>query len=583
MLAPTELGQDGLPSVGVARLPLGEALAVSFRDVHPPLSFLLLSGWLTLAGPSFLAARWLPVAESIVALALLTRLVAGFWDRPAGLVAAGLLAISPVAIYQGATPRDYTAGMCVTLVTWLMIRSKRRGLAWSALLAVFTGAGLLIWFMHWISLLLQLLLTRRRDQLIALIVGGLLAAPWYLAYVIQTLALLQVRASGAVPEDRDAVQFAVSVASAFIGVGPTDVGSGVALALLAGLVSLIAFGLWLCWRNRGLGSALVLLAGLAMSVALAAAFAFLWSGTEFIVRYLLPAAPFAIVPLAIALRTIRPRMIPMVTAATLLAGTLLFYRSFHSLPSEQSGRSDSLDLLRRNLQPGDRVVISNLDDLGYLSLTAPATDATAYISDGPLSWQDPSYEGELAFALDSRDTRVWWVRNKELPEIRSEQFVGALLAERAPIAQIFASHRVLQAFGGQPAWQQVNATFSNGMQLRRISVPAQVASGSEIPVVLEWTTPRQLDDDYTVFVHIVDSAGIRIGQHDGPPAEGAEPTSIWKPGTPRMDMHFVPTAAGTRPGRYKILVGVYDSDGVLSEANGTDRLQVAELDVAAAM
>jgi hypothetical protein len=46
-------------------------------------------------------------------------------------------------------------------------------------------------------------------------------------------------------------------------------------------------------------------------------------------------------------------------------------------------------------------------------------------------------------------------------------------------------------------------------------------------------------------------------------------------------MHFVPTAAGTRPGKYKVLVGVYDSDGKLSEANGTDRLQVAEIDIAA--
>ena len=57
ILARTELGLDGLLSVGIAHLRPLEILDFSLRDVHPPLYYLLLSLWLHLTGPSFPAAR----------------------------------------------------------------------------------------------------------------------------------------------------------------------------------------------------------------------------------------------------------------------------------------------------------------------------------------------------------------------------------------------------------------------------------------------------------------------------------------------------------------------------------------------
>lgn len=79
-------------------------------------------------------------------------------------------------------------------------------------------------------------------------------------------------------------------------------------------------------------------------------------------------------------------------------------------------------------------------------------------------------------------------------------------------------------------------------------------------VTLCWQVERPLPADYTVFVHLLDADGALKTTGDGPPAEGAFPTSLWQSGDCILDLHQLPQPAA--PGDV-IAVGLYHPlDGV---------------------
>ncbi|RLC80679.1 MAG: hypothetical protein DRJ03_21235 [Chloroflexi bacterium] len=80
-------------------------------------------------------------------------------------------------------------------------------------------------------------------------------------------------------------------------------------------------------------------------------------------------------------------------------------------------------------------------------------------------------------------------------------------------------------------------------------------------VTLYWRALAEMDEDYTVFVHLLDEDGALIGQGDGPPLNGDYPTSYWSPGELLVDTHTAPLQDGL-PADAHLLVGLYrPSDG----------------------
>ena len=58
-------------------------------------------------------------------------------------------------------------------------------------------------------------------------------------------------------------------------------------------------------------------------------------------------------------------------------------------------------------------------------------------------------------------------------------------------------------------------------------------------------------------VFLLDAAGRLVAQHDGPPLEGASPTSTWQPGDLKYDIHPIPLPASLPAGTYQLAVKVY--------------------------
>jgi 4-amino-4-deoxy-L-arabinose transferase-like glycosyltransferase len=77
-----------------------------------------------------------------------------------------------------------------------------------------------------------------------------------------------------------------------------------------------------------------------------------------------------------------------------------------------------------------------------------------------------------------------------------------------------------------------------------------------LPVTLYWRVEAEMDESYTVFVHLFDADGKGLGQGDGLPLMGDYPTTFWGQGETLADTHLV-VLDGPPPGGGYLLVGMY--------------------------
>ncbi len=87
-------------------------------------------------------------------------------------------------------------------------------------------------------------------------------------------------------------------------------------------------------------------------------------------------------------------------------------------------------------------------------------------------------------------------------------------------------------------------------------VPAEMPLNGPVTLTLYWQALGSPDVAYTVFTHLVGPDGKLHGQHDGPPAGGIWPTTLWLPGQVIVDTHPVDVQAAVGPLTFQI--GLYD-------------------------
>ncbi len=78
-----------------------------------------------------------------------------------------------------------------------------------------------------------------------------------------------------------------------------------------------------------------------------------------------------------------------------------------------------------------------------------------------------------------------------------------------------------------------------------------------IHLILYWRTIRHMKEDYTVFMHLVDSQGRLVAQADVQPFDGAFPTSRWPVGAVVGCPLTISLPAEAPPGQYTLKVGLY--------------------------
>ena len=82
-------------------------------------------------------------------------------------------------------------------------------------------------------------------------------------------------------------------------------------------------------------------------------------------------------------------------------------------------------------------------------------------------------------------------------------------------------------------------------------------TGDAIKLTLIWKSLQAIDQDFTVFTHVLDRSGQQIAGKDNQPVNGTYPTSQWMPGEYVIDEYVIP---GNAPDGYAIDVGMYDPE-----------------------
>jgi hypothetical protein len=128
-------------------------------------------------------------------------------------------------------------------------------------------------------------------------------------------------------------------------------------------------------------------------------------------------------------------------------------------------------------------------------------------------------------------------------------------------------------------WQvgDVARVLATGVQ------PSVVRPGELIYVTVVWEPLRRTERPYSVYVHLIDKAGVLIAQRDSWPGLGRAPTTAWRVGYPFVDVYrvelwptaYVPNDARVRVGLYEPELGrlpVYGQghDGTQDERDGIE-------------
>ena len=108
--------------------------------------------------------------------------------------------------------------------------------------------------------------------------------------------------------------------------------------------------------------------------------------------------------------------------------------------------------------------------------------------------------------------------------------------------------------------------------------PQQVARGKTLTLALFWQVNRALPANYTVFVHLLDAQGNKLAQRDMPPLDGSRPSTSWQPGELIRDDQDLPIPADIPPGRYRLVVGMYDAQTLLS-INDSGPIELGQVEV----
>ncbi|MCS7002625.1 MAG: DUF2079 domain-containing protein, partial [Dehalococcoidia bacterium] len=174
------------------------------------------------------------------------------------------------------------------------------------------------------------------------------------------------------------------------------------------------------------------------------------------------------------------------------------------------------------------------------------------------------------------------------PTIRDAQYVVIDNKGLVPPGFFEVDNFALSAFVRNPAYRLVDAEDGVWLFVRDAppppppTVPLTAQFGDSIRLLgydltpgrvdgalalrLWWQADARVEERYTVFVHLLDAAGVRVWQHDSEPLDGLFITTEWPTGRPIPDRRVI-AVQGLPPGVYRLVIGLY-------EWGGGDRLPV---------
>ncbi len=104
--------------------------------------------------------------------------------------------------------------------------------------------------------------------------------------------------------------------------------------------------------------------------------------------------------------------------------------------------------------------------------------------------------------------------------------------------------------------QALNVRLGDSFTLTNYAITPDRAS-RQVQLTLYWRALKKADQDYTVFVHLLDAVGKIVAQIDAPPRGGTYPTSSWDAGEMVKDEYTLTVPADARA-PFSLAVGMYE-------------------------
>ena len=124
----------------------------------------------------------------------------------------------------------------------------------------------------------------------------------------------------------------------------------------------------------------------------------------------------------------------------------------------------------------------------------------------------------------------------------------------APVLPVAIGKRVEYDVGADLV---VIVQLGEQISLVGFDAPLRVRAGQDLALTLYWQTDSPVEENYVVFVQVLNADGFLVAQKDNEPGDGQSPTSIWEPGQVVADSFAVPIPGGLSPGEHRIIVGMY--------------------------
>jgi len=595
---------EGL-SIQLAAQDPTQAIELSATTDHPPLHTLFLGGWMRVAGESDYVVRYLSVLCGVLVVAL-TYALGKRYDERAGLVAAGLMAIAPLAVYYSQETRGYmllTALILVAAIAALhLLNGDRRKRIWFA----YISSMVLALYTHYFAAFAWVAIN---VGYVVLTLGGLRRPPralwyWLLAQFIILACFLPWIPNALAQAGSNATYFPGRVTwdtvfsetwRAF-SVGERGDMSLVGWLWLALIVFGVVVGLIINRTERRQSLIIFSLALLIIPLLLMSGLA--WLKPKFAPRYLLPSLPAFITLASIGItilidgtRTRYCRWASIGVAITLalplasIGSLLRLYadpalarpdvRSVVHYIEDSELPSDAILLIGGHQAPafehyyrGQATVISLPPDL--LPAAQSPVDAhvlvqlSSIVQEHPRVWlvmwqnqiSDPTNIVEHTLVADGKRITVG----------ANFHEMGLLLFDVSN-AQIVATPQ-----------NAINAAFSEPIRAagynvdsRRIPIDTPLRFG----LYLEGTGP--IAGNYQIFAHLVAPDGTLIAQADHIAGADSYPTSLWQPGNLLYNRFEIQPPAGMPPGEYRVVVGLYDERGRLQLSDGRDHFELFDV------
>jgi hypothetical protein len=607
-------------SLHLATSSLAEIARDRLDNIHPPLYFVALKGWLNLVGVSAFTGRYLSVLGALLQVPLVfafSRAVTREGRRGVVAVvpwlAAALALISPLSVIYGQEIRVYAFLPLIFLgLLWLGERIITRGAMDARHLALLGAVAWLGLHLHYIAAfgiayvaLWGVIVFVRRGRtaqlwrwLLTFGVVGLASLPWFAAVLANWAAVQAEASAGTFATEPVPLPFLFAQVWAFqltglagaLGTPLVRVLAGVAFGALVLLVALRAAR----WDRRAsdpIGSPaadlwavrLRLLAHWAIPLVLALV---VWSLRSFSHPRYVTMYTIAFLPMAAVLIWPARRWLTQTVAALLLA--LLLFLSLWGLGRYffyPGAAKPDIRGVARYLEtaagPGDVVLIPDTDWSLPFEYSGSAEVVMATLGEDPRRLPEPLEAAlhcepggtESGRCTTPRDvylldyvhgTRDWQSRVPFELERRGR------LADSVAFDDLVLRHYVLdrpaQALPACPTAGPEPVAFGP-IVLGGAWVEAGADANTAVTVALCWQTDATADKEYAAAITLTDPlTGEQVGQATLPLRDaGGRPAMGWTPDTPVLTYHVIPLQPGTPPLDYVVTTSLFypTDDGIM--------------------